>query len=133
MRQTKKLIEAQKAIKGLPSGERGLMKRNPNQEDYYSILEKAGYWWDSRDQQWHKGDDNARAQGKFSGSIFEDGDGLPTGVFRLRVMVNPNEAADVCAEISRALVAHGMSIVEVSDPYPNRRGVGIRIYMTCKR
>ncbi len=134
MRQTKKLIEAQKTLKALPSGQRGLMKRDATQDDYYAILEKAGYYWDSGDQQWHKGDENSRARGKFSGSIFEDGEGLPTGVFRLRVMCGREELGAICAEVSRALVASGISVIEVSDKaYKNRRGAGWRVYILCKR
>ncbi len=134
MRQTKKLLEAQKTLRALPSGQCGLMKRNASHEDLYAILERSGYYWDSGDQQWHQGDDHSRAQGKFSGSIFEDADGLPTGVFKLRVMANESEISSVCAEISRAIVNAGISVIEVSDKsYPNRRGAGMRVYLTCKR
>ncbi len=134
MRQTKKLIEAQATLKLLPSGQRVLMKRNASHEDLYAILERAGYYWDSSDQRWHQGDDHSRAQGKFSGSIFEDADGLPTGVFKLRVIANESEISMVCAEISRAIVNAGISVIEVSDKsYPNRRGSGVRVYLTCKR
>jgi hypothetical protein len=83
---------------------------------------------------WHEGDANSRAKGQFSGSIFEDADGLPIGVFKLRVMANDAEIAGVCAEISRAIVNAGISVIEVSDKsYPNRRGSGVRVYLTCKR
>jgi hypothetical protein len=89
-------------------------------EDLYAILERSGYYWDSSDQCWHQGDERSRAQGKFSGFIFEDADGLPTGVFKLRVMANETEIATVCAEISRAIVNAGISVIEVSDKsYPN--------------
>jgi len=81
-----------------------------------------------------EGDDNSRARGQFSGSIFEDGDGLPTGVFKVRVMANGNEIAPVCANVSRALVNTGMSVIDVSDKsYPNRNGAGARVYLTCKQ
>ncbi len=133
MRQTKKLVAAQAAIKALPSGQRAIVLYNATQEDYYQALEKAGFYWDAGSGKWEKGDDHARAQGKFSGSIFEDGEGLPSGVFRLRIMANDAELSRVCAAISRALVAGGMSIIEVSDTaYPNRRGAGSRVYMTGK-
>lgn len=134
MRQTKKLVEAQKALKALPSGQRGLMKRDATQDDYYQALEKAGYFWDSTNGKWQKGDENSRARGQFSGSIFEDESGLATGVFRLRVMANDSELDDICAEISRAITARGMSVIEISEKaYPNRRGAGVRRYFTCKR
>jgi hypothetical protein len=134
MRQTRKLLEAQKTLKALPSGERGLMKWNASHEELYALLERARYYWDSSDQQWHKGDANSRARGQFSGSIFEDGNGLPTGVFKLRVMANGDEIGQVCADVSRALVSQGMSVIEVSDKsYPNRQGAGVRVYLTCKR
>jgi hypothetical protein len=134
MRQTRKLLEAQKTLKALPFGERGRMQWNASHEELYATLEHTGYYWDSGDQQWHKGDANSRARGQFSGSIFEDGDGLPTGVFKLRVMANGDEIGQVCADVSRALVDVGMSVIDVSDKsYPNRHGAGVRIYLTCKR
>lgn len=134
MRQTRKLLEAQKTLKALSSGERGLVKWSASHEDVYATLERSGYYWDSSDQRWHKGDANSRAKGQFSGSIFEDEEGLPTGVFKVRVMANGNEIAAVCADVSRALVNAGMSVIEVSDKsYPNRRGAGVRVYLTCKR
>jgi len=99
----------------------------------YALLERADYYWDSSDQGWHKGDENSRARGQFSGSKFEDGDGLPTGVFEVRVMANGKEIASVCADVSRALVNAGMSVIDVSDKsYPNRRGPGMRVYLTCQ-
>lgn len=134
MRQTRKLVAAQQTLKALSSGEHGLMKWNASHEDLYALLERAGYYWDSSDQQWHKGDAQSRARGQFSGSIFEDEDGLPTGVFKVRLMANGNEIAPVSADVSRALVDAGMSVIDVSDKaYPNRRGSGVRVYLTCKR
>jgi hypothetical protein len=134
MRQTRKLMAAQQTLKALPSGERGVVKWNTSHEELYALLEHAGYYWDSGDQQWHKGDTHSRARGQFSGSIFEDEDGLPTGVFKVRLMANGDEIAPVSAAVSRALVNAGMSVIEVSDKgYPNRRGKGVRVYLTCQR
>ncbi len=134
MRQTRKLLEARKMLKALPSGERGLVKWNASHEEMYRLLERAGYCWNSSDQHWHKGDTRGRVRGQFSGSIFEDGDGIPTGVFKVRLMANGNEIMAICAVVSRALVNAGISVLEVSDKsYPNRRGPGMRVYLTCKR
>jgi hypothetical protein len=97
-------------------------------EDLYSQLESAGYWWDSKAAQWKKAEENDRAKGRFSGSIFEYPDGLPSGVYRLRVMAHPNEMDAVCQEVTQRL-----NVIEVSKPYDNRKGAGQRVYILCKR
>lgn len=102
-------------------------------EDLYAALEKVGWWWDAKGGKWQKDDGSARAKGRFSGSIFEDGEGLPTGVFRLRVMMSPGEGTEIMTEVSEALTGRGISVLEVSDVYRNHKGPGVRMYMTCKR
>jgi len=129
MRRTAKYTAALSAIPALGDGkQQKMLMKALDHDELYATLEKRGYYWDAKNKQWHKGNDDDRARGKFSGSIFEDSDGNPTGVFRLRIMAHPDELAEVCVEVCRQL-----KVLEVSDPYDNRRGAGTRTYITCKR
>lgn len=127
-RKTWKYQKGQETLKLLGDGSKGLIKRIPNHDDLYAALEQRGYYWNNHDQQWQQ-DEHARGKGKFSGSMFENADGLPSGYYRLRVMCHPGEVADVCAEVTKYL-----HVIEVSErAYKNRRGAGVRVYITCKR
>jgi hypothetical protein len=129
MRRTAKYTAALSTVPLLGDGKQSkTIMTMLDHDELYATLEKRGYYWDAKDKQWHKGDENSRAKGQFSGSMFEDPDGLPTGVFRLRIMAHPDELAQVCAEVCRKL-----TVIEVSKPYDNRRGAGQRTYITCKR
>jgi hypothetical protein len=129
MRQTVKykMAVAQMRLLGLGKASKVISSAVPH-ETLYSQLEGVGYWWDANAAQWKKGDEDDRAKGRFSGSIFEYSDGMPSGVFRLRVMAHPNEMDAVCAEVCARL-----NVIEVSKPYDNRKGAGQRVYILCKR
>src|SRR5260370_2273266 len=102
-RQTRKYRAALDAApKLLGDGQRiGAMTPLRN-EELYVELEQAGYWWDAGGGEWKEAR-HGRADGKFSGSIFEGFDGLASGVYRLRVMCHPDEAAKACAEVCQGL------------------------------
>jgi len=97
-------------------------------EELYTRLEKAGWWWNAKGGKWQQDDGTDRARGRFSGSIFEYSEGIPSGVFRLRVMAHPNEIEAVITEVCARL-----NVIEVSKPYDNRKGAGQRVYVLCKR
>jgi len=86
----------------------------------YDHLTTLGYWWDSSAGEWKKG----KAP---STSIFKDDDDLPTGIIRLRLMGHPD---DMEAGIAAARRAY--DVAEVSGQYPNRKGSGVRVYITAK-
>jgi hypothetical protein len=129
MKRTAKYVAAQQALKLLGPGNKPARYTKLENDELYAALEGQGYYWNSESGEWKQDrDGTARARGSFSGSIFEDSDGIPTGVYRLRIMANPEEIAAVCAEVCKSL-----TVLEVSQPYPNRRGSGVRVYITGKR
>jgi hypothetical protein len=87
----------------------------------YKGLQEAGYHWDSDSQKWEEGKPQ-------STSMFaSDDDDTPSGVVRLRVMAHPKEIAQV---VTLAKKTPGMRCIDVSGEYPNRRGIGVRVYLT---
>jgi len=62
-----------------------------------------------------------------SKSMFKDADGAPSGVIRFRLMGHPE---DINKAIASARMLKGYQLIEVSEPYPNRRGEGVRVYCT---
>jgi len=87
----------------------------------YEWLEKRHWWWDASEGKWNKGN-------KPSNSIFKTDDDVASGVIRLRVMAHPD---DVEIAVKQAKKTPGMRVIEVSDPYPNRKGAGVRVYLTA--
>jgi hypothetical protein len=117
-RMTAKLREAQSTA--LQIGIDTNLERNA----LYDRLLKAGYNWDGKAQTWSQ-------RNPWMGSAFEDARGNPTGHVKIRVMCHPDE----CDTMTKAIVAQLESsgrfrITEVSKQYPNRRGVGVRVYIT---
>lgn len=118
MRMTEKRIAAEIAarevLKLSPAKSRAL-----DNDTLYRRLNAAGHIWNSKAKNWERG----------STSMFTDADGEPTGVIRLRFMGNE---ADVFAAVGtvKKNLPQGAVMTEVSDPYPNRRGAGVRIYAT---
>ena len=90
----------------------------------YEILEGAGYTW-------HRGEwkqrDKAERLATKSGSQFTDVDGNASGLIRLRVMGHPDDVHNAIHRIKAA----NWRVIEVSEPYHNRRGDGYRVYITC--
>lgn len=89
----------------------------------YDILEKAGWYWNSKLGEW----ENL----KRSNSMFKNDDGEPTGVIRLRLMSHPGDMERFMELMSEALDSYGIKVVDESNLYPNRRGAGVRVYLTA--
>jgi hypothetical protein len=58
-----------------------------------------------------------------------DADDQPTGVVRLRVMAHPDDCGKAIALLKKKLGKDAV-LTEVSDPYENRKGAGVRVYST---
>ncbi len=86
-------------------------------EMLYAQLASMGYVWDSGIGKWQKG----------STSLFRDSEGLPSGVVRVRIMAHPSEIAPTITRLKQSL-----NVIEESDLYENRKGVGVRCYLTVK-
>lgn len=100
----------------------GVGVRNLENDQVYDILEKRGYFWNAESGVWE--------DVKRSTSMFKDDAGLPTGTFRLRVMCDPRDLDHLLEIVNEALDTYGATISEQSNPYPNRRGPGVRVYLT---
>jgi hypothetical protein len=88
---------------------------NPN---LYAMLGSAGFVWGSDSKKWEIK----------STSMFADDLGLPSGIIRLRVMAHPDQLESAI----HAIQGSNLKVLEVSEPYDNRKGCGIRVYLTCK-
>lgn len=89
----------------------------------YGRLESLGWFWDSDVGRWS---DESR-----STSMFESDDGDPSGVVRLRLMAHPGDMDFMLRLVREGLELHGCKVVEVSEKYRNRRGAGVRIYVSA--
>lgn len=99
-------------------------------ESLYPKLAAQRYAWEPDRGTWEQTNLPVNTQGAELKSMFMDGDGLPSGTFRLRVMCHPQDVAGVAALLKERL---GPIITEVADKvYENRKGPGVRIYLTCK-
>ena len=90
----------------------------------YDALERKGWFWDAESGKWQ--------DFKKSTSMFEGDDGLPTNQFRIRLMAHPDVMPKLVEVVTEALDTYGATVIETSNGYPNRRGPGLRVYMTAK-
>lgn len=92
----------------------------------YDTLDGRGYWWDASAQKW-------TAAPKPSTSVFAtDGAGdVPSGTVLIRVMAHPDQIEDVAREVVETL--EDWALIQQSGQYPNRKGIGVRIYLTFIR
>lgn len=118
MRNTAKRIAALKTLK---SATRKDQSRYESQR-LYDTLEGLNYWWDAQAGEWK----NTRPP---STTIFKDDEGASTGLVRVRVMGLNADAQ----QLITSMRAGGWTLVETSDAYPNRKGPGVRYYLTYKR
>jgi hypothetical protein len=124
MRQTAKLTAAQMTA----FYEKVPCANDAPHDELYAALASAGYAWNSASGKWEKSKRPIRTDGTASQSIFSDDDNQPSGVYRLRVMAHPDEVDNIVRNFQRQIGG----VVEVSDHYPNRKGGGVRVYLTCK-
>lgn len=115
MKRTKKYIAGLARLHELNGKSRGRPKRYEN-EALYQLLESQKQIWDHKQGLWAEG----------TKSMF--GDDSPSGVIRLRVMAHPQ---DVNQAVNTIAQQNNLKIIEQSDLYPNRRGSGVRVYLTC--
>lgn len=97
-------------------------------EALYAMLAECSYAWDSKTGQWEKSNRPIHADGTASKSIFSDDDNLPSGTYRLRIMAHPDEVDNIVRNYQRQVGG----VLEVTEHYPNRKGGGVRVYLTCK-
>ena len=93
-------------------------------DDLYAKLEDQGYFWDAETGKW--------SDFKKSTSIFENDNGLATGDCRLRLMAHPGDIDRLIETVTEALDSYSVRVTETSKQYPNRRGPGVRVYMTVQ-
>lgn len=118
MRETTKLRLARVAL---------LAHEIPWTTDPYPVLAKAGFAWDSTKQLWFKTKRPVDPTGREMASEFTDDENLPSGVVRLRLMGHPDDL-----EILLPILKSALQMIEISEPYPNRGGAGVRIYTQAK-
>lgn len=122
MKRTAKFLAALKVAPDVISdAQMSLLARGGN-AGLYDALETAGRFWNAESGQWE--------DFKRSTSMFADDDGLATGQVRLRLMAHPKDIQRLKEVLTEALDTYGVTITDTSNEYPNRRGVGVRVYMT---
>ncbi len=89
----------------------------------YDTLEGAGHSWDANAKQWH--------DVPLQKSVFGNDD-IPSGTIKIRIMAHPDMIEAVTKQAIEYLSEADWEVIEKSAPYPNRRGIGIRIYLTFK-
>lgn len=118
MRRTEKYRKALSVVRKI--GLKGL-RREPENQELYDALEDQGYWWDHREKQWDNGTPP-------STSIFANDDGSPTDIGKIRVMAHPDKVNSLVSKLKKT---PGVTVIEISEKaYPNRKGIGSRVYVT---
>jgi|GEM_PF-2879672 len=111
MRRTRKYVAAKKRLRELK-----IRTSKRENADIYRLLESKKQIWDAKLGKWIEG----------TKSMF--GDDESSGIVRLRVMAHGADVQRAVSQIKREL---GVKVIEVSDEYPNRKGTGVRVYLTC--
>ena len=115
MRQTQKYLAGLKRLRELNGPSKGRPKTYENDE-LYQLLESQKQIWDHKTGTWAEG----------TKSMF--GDESASGVFRLRIMAHPDEIRQAVSAVAKQ---KNFAVIEQSELYANRRGSGVRIYLTC--
>ncbi|MEO1289079.1 MAG: hypothetical protein AAFV93_15045 [Chloroflexota bacterium] len=115
---TKKYREAVKTIQY-----QALDVSSTENADVYEALEEQNYFWSSKKGTWEYKKHTP------STSVFQADDGEPTGIIKLRVMSHPDDLREA---LKRVKQISGLRIIEISEKtYPNRKGSGVRKYVTA--
>lgn len=93
-------------------------------EILYAELEKQGFYWHSRDQEW-------RTDPPLPQLYFATEDGTPTQHFKIRVMAHPDLLPELAKRIEAAINAYGTDEITrvVTGVLLNKQGAGARIYL----
>ncbi len=97
--------------------------RDISHQALYDTLEGAGHSWDAAAKQWT----DTPAVTSVFGS-----DDIPTGTVKIRIMAHPDMIEIVTKRATEYLQDADWEVIEQSSPYPNRRGIGVRVYLTFK-
>jgi hypothetical protein len=95
--------------------------------DLYATLAANQFAWNSEDQTWFKTKRPVDPTGREKASEFTDDENLPSGVVRLRLMGHPDDL-----KVLLPILKSALNMIEISEPYPNRGGAGVRIYTQAK-
>ncbi len=117
MRHTKKFVAAQQMVKQLSAG-KALIPYGAKQDDYYALLERAGYSWDSQSGKWARWETPPRAPSTLVVNV------------RLRAALGDVEQATKL--VGEALESVGFKFLRVSPPDPDDRdgpATTARVYM----
>jgi hypothetical protein len=118
MRRTKKYKKALQFAR-----EKGIdVPRRIDNAHLYEKLQKRGFWWSSRESTWN---DTPQPSNSVFAETVQGNE--PSGVVKIRVMAHPDEVDEF---VRRVQQAPGVKIFEVSNHYQNRKGVGVRVYLT---
>lgn len=119
-RQTRKLTTAISTARA----NKVKLKSKDDHEAVYSTLNKHGFFWDHKKGVWEKTDQNY-----LPNSIFQALDGQASGIVNIRLMMHPSDVDRMKEIMVEALDTYGLRLIEASHEYPNRKGVGTRVYL----
>ena len=117
MRRTAKYVQACHTARTF-----GLVTDDIPHEELYGLLEVAGYSWSAKREQW-----------VYRPPTVSVDTGQGGNIFRARLMAHPNQIDSFVADAVRQFQDIGYAVDEVSGHYPNRRGVGTRVYLTMTK
>jgi hypothetical protein len=117
-KQTKKYTQAVTTLKALSSG-RAIVKRDMDHDEIYPMLERCGYRWNSKQEQWEK---------------FQASENAPkTGHIDIRIRANTGDVERAAWFIGQALEAAGFKTTRLSAPDPDDRhgpATTARVYLS---
>lgn len=118
MRRTKKYNAAIDTAKA-----KGITLKGRENAQVYEVMNAHNLYWNHKNSEWFHADHAP------STSVFEvDARGGSTGVAKIRIMCHPNDVR----KMLDILAATQLRIVSASDPYPNRKGIGVRVYVEAQ-
>ncbi len=111
-----------RTVKYVKASELGQLLRIPtadSQEALYSLLNDAGYFWDSNTQQWQQSNEPPDP---------------PTNLIRVRVWTDMTKVKGAAYHIKGVMEESGCELIEQSEPYTCRppKQLESRIYLTFR-
>lgn len=117
MRRTAKYVQACHTARGI-----GVVTDNMPHDELYQALEAAGYSWSAKRDQW-----------VYRPPTVSVDTGQGANIYRARLMAHPAQIDSFVADAVRQFQDIGYAVDEVSGHYPNRRGIGTRVYLTMTK